>query len=56
MNLENVIFVRTTMNMNDANGGCSNHEDFKPDNGRIITKAEEKGISVADVTALININ
>ena len=36
--------------------GCNNHEDFKPDNDRIITKAKEKGISVADVIALININ
>lgn len=36
--------------------GCNNHEDFKPNNDRIITKAKEKGISVADVIALININ
>ena len=56
MNLENAISVRTTMNMKGVNGGCNNHEDFKPDNDRIITKAKEKGISVADVIALININ
>ena len=36
--------------------GCNNHEGFKPDNDRIITKAKEKGISVADMIALININ
>lgn len=36
--------------------GCNNHEGFEPDNDRIITKAKEKGISVADVIALININ
>lgn len=35
--------------------GCNNPEDFKPDNDRIINKAK-KGISVADVIALININ
>lgn len=36
--------------------GCNNHEGFRPDNDRIIAKAKEKGISVADVVALININ
>lgn len=36
--------------------GCNNHEAFRPDNDRIIAKAKEKGISVADVIALININ
>lgn len=36
--------------------GCNNYEDFKPDNNRIITKAKEKGISVADVIALISID
>ena len=35
----------------------THHDRFKPDNERIIIKAKEKkGVSVADVVALININ
>lgn len=35
---------------------CNNHEDFKPNNDRIIIKAKERGLSVADVVAIITIN
>lgn len=35
--------------------GCDNKTGFKPNHDRIIEKAKEKDISVADVIALINI-
>lgn len=34
--------------------GCDNKTGFEPDNDRIIVKAKEKNISVADVIALMN--
>ena len=34
--------------------GCDNKADFVADHNKIIAKAKEKGISVADVIALIN--
>jgi len=36
--------------------GCNNYESFEPNNDRIIEKAKEKGISVADIIALITLN
>ena len=33
---------------------CDNKIGFKPDHDRIIAKAKEKNISVADIIALIN--
>lgn len=35
---------------------CDHYDRFKPNNERIIIKAKERGLSVADVVALININ
>lgn len=35
--------------------GCENKEEFKLNHDRIIKKAKEKGISVADVIALMNV-
>lgn len=35
--------------------GCNHKEDFKPDHNKIIEKAKEKEISVADVISLINL-
>jgi hypothetical protein len=35
---------------------CNNKDDFKPYKERIIEKAKENGISVADVIALINMD
>lgn len=35
--------------------GCINKIDFEPDHDRIIAKAKEKNISVADVIALMNV-
>lgn len=34
--------------------GCDNKTGFEPNNDRIIAKAKEKNISVADVIALMN--
>ena len=34
--------------------GCEDKKGFKPNHDRIIAKAKEKNISVADVIALIN--
>lgn len=34
--------------------GCNNHEGYNPNPDRLIIKAKEKSISVADVIALIN--
>lgn len=36
--------------------GCDNKKGFKPNHDKIIKKAKEKNISVADVIALINIS
>lgn len=35
---------------------CDHYDRFKPDNDRIIIKAKERGLSVADVVALITLN
>ena len=35
--------------------GCENKKGFEPNHDKIIKKAKEKDISVADVIALINI-
>lgn len=35
---------------------CDDYDGFKPDNERIIRKAKERGLSVTDVAALINLN
>lgn len=32
---------------------CTDHDEYKPDANMLIEKAEEKGISVMDVIALI---
>lgn len=36
--------------------GCDNYKGFEPNNDKIIKKAKEKGISVADIVALITLN
>lgn len=35
--------------------GCDNHESFEPVKDRLIEKAKEKGISISDLIALINL-
>ena len=35
--------------------GCDNKKGFEPNHDRIIAKAKEKGISVADVIALMDV-
>lgn len=35
--------------------GCDNFESYEPNKNRLIEKAKEKGISVADLIALINL-
>ena len=35
--------------------GCGNNTGFEPDHDRIIAKAKEKDISVADVIALMDV-
>lgn len=36
--------------------GCDHYSSYEPNKARIIEKAQEQGISVADVIALINMN
>ena len=36
-------------------GWCECREDFKPNKNRIIEEAKSRGLSVADVIALINL-
>ena len=33
---------------------CENKNDYKPNKNRIVEKAKEKGVSVVDLIALIN--
>lgn len=35
--------------------GCDNYEGYSPDRNRIVEAAKEKGISVTDMIALINL-
>lgn len=34
--------------------GCDNYEDYRPNKNKLIEKAKEAKISVADVIALVN--
>ena len=47
---------RIEVDIGSGGYGCNNYERFEPNNDRIIKKAKEKGISVADVVALITLN
>ena len=48
-------FCRHYDEYNGCEWGCINKIDFEPDHDRIIAKAKEKNISVADVIALMNV-
>ena len=50
----NAIFARVTTNMKVVNTAVKIRLVFEPNHDRIIAKAKEKDISVADVIALIN--
>lgn len=48
-------FCRCYDEFEDCEYGCDNKAGFEPDHDKIINKAKEKNISVADVIALMNL-